>query len=64
MEEERKYLSPQERLRRFRILFEAQFDLPPEKIERAHKEHLDALIEIQKRVHGSIKEGDWKKDVG
>lgn len=63
-EDEQCGLSTQERLRRFRILFEAQYDLPAEKVAQAHQEHLDALIEIKKSVHSSIKKEDRKKDFG
>ncbi len=40
----------EKRLDHFRILFETKDSYPPEVIQRANQEHLDSLIEIQKRI--------------
>lgn len=45
-------VSVEKRLDHFRILFETKDSLPPEVIQRANREHLDSLIEIQKRMKG------------
>jgi hypothetical protein len=39
-----------DRLRQFQSLFELNYLLPLDVQKRAHKEHLEALIAIQKRI--------------
>ena len=43
-----------ERLNQFQVLFELNFLLPQDVQKRAHKEHLETLIAIQKKIKYKI----------